>query len=343
MTPRRRSHYLGALCFASLAASGVLAQAPSAAFDPHPVPAGTLRIWGDTYMSSVVLAWEEHFRRYHPDVQFVTQLMGTDTAMPGLYGGVADLALFGRESNGAESDGFLHSLQYKPLQLRLMAGSLDAPGKSYAPVLFVRKGNPLDRLTVAQADALFGCGQPGQSAPARTWGDLGLEGEWKDKPIHLYAFDIESGTGAFFLRKLQGESQKMNWEIIREFSDGRHADGTAYDAGQQTMDALKADPYGLAVSGLHYADGDVKPLALAAVAGSPYVYATRETVIDGTYPLARMTYAFFNQPSGQPVPPLVKEFMRFFYSDEGQGLISAEPGFLPLPPQDAKQQVLALH
>ena len=342
MTPRRRSHYLGALCFASLAASGVLAQAPSAAFDPHAVPAGTLRIWGDTYMSSVVLAWEEHFRRYHPDVQFVNQLMGTDTAMPGLYGGVADLALFGRESNGAESDGFLHSLQYKPLQLRLMAGSLDAPGKSYAPVLFVRKGNPLDRLTVAQADALFGCGQPGQSAPARTWGDLGLGGEWKDKPIHLYAFDMESGTGVFFLRKLQGESKKMNWEIIREFSDGRHADGTAYEAGEQTMDALKTDPYGLAVSGLQYADGDVKPLALAAAAGSPYVYATQGTVIDGTYPLARMTYAFVNQPPGGSVPPLIKEFLRFVYSNEGRKVVLDSQGFLPLTKDDASQQLTSI-
>jgi phosphate transport system substrate-binding protein len=326
----------------SVAASGVLAQAPSAAFDPRPVQAGTLRIWGDTYMSSVVLAWEEHFRHYHPEVHFDNRLMGTDTGMPGLYGGVADIALFGRESNGTESDGFLHSLEYKPLELHLMAGSLDAPGKSYAPVLFVQKSNPLDRLTVAQADALFGCGQPGQGTPPRTWGDLGLGGEWKDKPIHLYAFDMESGTGAFFLRKLQGESKKMNWEIIREFSDGRHADGTAYDAGQQTMDALKADPYGLAVSGLHYADGDVKPLALAAAAGSPYIHASRETVIDGTYPLARMTYAFVNQPPGSSVPPMVKEFLRFVYSDEGQKVVLDSEGFLPLTIDDAARQLTSI-
>ena len=342
MTPRRRSHYFGGLCIASLAASSIIAQAPSAGFDPHVVPAGTLRIWGDTYMSSVVLAWEDHFRRYHPDVQFVNQLMGTDTAMPGLYGGVADIALLGRESNGTESDGFLHSLQYKPLELHLMSGSLDAPGKSYAPVLFVQRSNPLDRLTLAQADALFGCGQPGPGAPLRTWGDLGLGGEWKDKPIHLYAFDMESGTGVFFLRKLQGESKKMNWEIIREFKDGRHPDGTAYDAGEQTMDALKSDPYGLAVSGLQYAGDDVKPLALAAAAGSPYVYATQRTVVDGTYPLARMTYAFVNRPPGAPVPPLVKEFLRFVYSDEGQKVVLDSHGFLPLTKDDASQQLTSM-
>ncbi len=337
MTLGKHFYYLGTLCLAALAASNVNAQAPSAAFDPHPVSAGTLRIWGDTYMSSVVQAWEEHFRRYHPDVRFETQLMGTDTAMPGLYGGIADLALFGRESNATESDGFLHSLQYKPLELHLMTGSLDVPGMSYAPVLFVLKDNPLEKLTLAQADSVFGCGQPGV-VPARTWGDLGLGGEWKDKPIHVYALDMEAGTGAFFLHALQGESKKMNWAIVREFSDGRRPDGTSYEASEQAMDALLRDRYGLAVSSLRYAGGEAKALAVSA-GGRASVSATRETLIDGSYPLARLTYAFVNQPPGKPVPALVKEFLRFVYSDEGRKVVSDSHGFLPLTQADAVRQV----
>jgi phosphate transport system substrate-binding protein len=293
-------------------------------------------------MSSVVVVWEERFHRYHPEVKFETSLMGTDTAMPAIYTGVADIALFGRESNQTENDGFLHTLQYKPLQLWLMTGSLDAPAKSYAPVLFVHKDNPLEKLTLAQADSIFGCGQPGQSAPARTWGDLGLGGEWKDKPIHLYTFDTESGTGLFFQHKLQGESKKINWPVIREFPDTRHTDGTSYEAGEQTMDALMRDRYGLAVSSLRYAKSDVKVVALAATSGSAYVQASRETLIDGSYPLTRMTYVFVNQPPGQSVSPLVKEFLRFVYSEEGQGLIEESHGFLPLTKEAAAKQVLLL-
>jgi phosphate transport system substrate-binding protein len=326
---------------ACCSAANAGAQAPRA-FEPHAVASGTLRLWGDPYMASIVRAWEVHFRKYHPGVHFENLLMGTDTAMPALYGGIADLALLGRESNTTENDGFLHSLQYKPLQLHLMSGSLDAPGKSFAPVLFVHSSNPLTQLTLTQADAVFGAGQPGSAAPAKTWGELGLEGEWKNKPLHLYALDMDSGTGTFMLRKLQGESKKMNWAIIREFADARRPDGTAYDAAEQTMDALRQDPLGLAVSSLHYADADVKPLALAATASGPFVQASRETVIDGTYPLARMTYVFVNQPPGQPVPALAKEFLRFVYSEEGQQIISAEPGFLPLSRSDASQQSLVL-
>jgi phosphate transport system substrate-binding protein len=340
-----RSFCIVALCICSLVDvnTGVVAQTQSAGFDAHPVPSGTLRIWGDTYMSSVVLAWEEHFRHYHPDVQFETQLMGTDTAMPGLYTGKADIALFGRESNTTENDGFLHTMQYRPLRLRLMTGSLDVPGKSYAPVLFVHKDNPLDKLTLAQVDSVFGCGQPSHNAPARTWGDLGLGGEWKDKPIRLYTFDLESGTGIFFLHALQGDSKKMNWEIIHEYSDRRRPDATSYEAGEQTMDALQRDRYGLAVSNLRYANSDVKALMLAAASESQYVPASRETLGNGSYPLTRMTYAFVNQPPGQPVPALVKEFLRFVYSDEGQKVALESQGFLPLTKQDASQQVILMH
>jgi phosphate transport system substrate-binding protein len=338
---RLRSLAITALGILLAAAIGAVASAESP-FEPHGVAAGTLRIWGDTSMSSVLVAWEEHFHRYHPEVKFETNLMGTDTAMPAVYTGVADIALLGRESNQTENDGFLHTLQYKPLQLRLMAGSLDTPGKSYALVLFVDKDNPLEKLTLAQADSIFGCGQPGQSAPAQTWGDLGLGGEWKDKPIHLYTFDTESGTGLFLQHKLQGESKKMNWPVIREFPDARRTDGTSYEAGEQTMDALLRDPYGLAVSSVRYANSDVKAVALAATSGSVYVQASRETLIDGSYPLTRMTYAFVNQPPGQSVSPLVKEFLRFVYSEEGQGLIEESHGFLPLTKEAAAKQALLL-
>lgn len=289
-------------------------------------------------MNSVVRALEERFHRIHPGVYFDNRLMGTDTAMPGLYNGEADLALFGRESNTTENDGFLHTLLYPPLRLRLMNGSLDSEGKSYAPVLFVAEANPLRGLTLAQVDAALGCGQPGQGAPVRTWGDLGLTGDWKDKPVHVYTFDITSGTGIFLLHRLQGDSRKMNWAIVREFSNTHHSDGSAYPAGQQTIDALRNDPYGIAVSGLQYARRGVRALALAATATSPYIMATKTTVIDGSYPLARMTYVFVNRPPNQPVASLVKEFLQFVYGNEGRQVVAAQPGFLPLSSPDADRQ-----
>ena len=289
-------------------------------------------------MQPVVLAWEQRFRQHHPEVQFENRLMGTDTAMSGLYTGNADIALLGRDSNTTENDGFLHTLQYPPLKLRLMTGSLEVPGESYAPVLFVHKELPLEKLTLAQVDFLIGCGQP-HTVPPRTWGDLGLTGIWKDKPIHVYTYDAETGTGLFLLTALQGGSRKMNWQIIREFRNGSHIDGTRYDAGEQIMDALMKDPYGLAISSLRYANPQVKVLKLARTQDSEYVAPTRESLIDGSYPLTRMTYAFLNRRPKTGVPPLTAEFLRFIYSDEGRTLVKEQNGFLPLTTKDAADQL----
>src|SRR6266851_608140 len=115
--------------------------------------AGTIRIWGDDNMSGVTLAWEKGFQKYHPQVNFETKLMGSATAMPGIYTGVADLALIGRETNTTDNDGFLHVLQYRPLRFELMTGSLDVPGKSCALAIFVHTDNPLSKLALTQLNA----------------------------------------------------------------------------------------------------------------------------------------------------------------------------------------------
>ena len=138
--------------------------------------------------------------------------------------------------------------------------------------------------------------------------------------ICVYTYDAETGTGLFLLTVLQAGSRKMNWQIIREFHNGSHIDGTSYNAGEQIMDALMKDPYGLAISSLHYTNPQVKVLKLARTQDSEYVTPTRETLINGSYPLTRMTYAFLNRQPNTSLAPLTAEFLRFIYSDEGRKL-----------------------
>ena len=292
-------------------------------------------------MAGVVVALEQRFQKLHPDVRFQNQLLGTDSAMPALYGGLADLALFGREPNQTEHDGFLHSLQYEPVRLNFLVGALDAEGHSFAPVIFVGKDNPLARLTLAQLDRVLGCGQD-DAAPVRTWGDLGVTGPWAQRPVHVYTFDMESGPGTFVLEKLQGPSKKMNWPIIREFRDMERKDGSVYPAGEQTVDALASDPDGLAVSGLRYAIPSVKAIPLSANGRAAYVSPTAESLAEGTYPLTRLTYVFLNKPPGQALRPVLREFLRFLYGDDARHIIAAQNGFLPLSRADAARQLQAI-
>ncbi len=298
-----------------------------------------LRIWGDTDMGEILSIWEVAYEQQHPAARFENHLLGTDTAIPALYGGLADIALLGREPNQTEHDGFLHSMHYEPLQLQITRGALDAAGHSYALAVFVSKDNPLQHLTIAQLALAFGCSR--RHPPARTWADLGLAGPAAHRPLHLYTFDMESGSGVFFLTRIQGPNRKMNWAAVRESRDIEQPDGTILSAGEQTIKALLADSEGLAISGLRYADSPdhstkIKAVALATAVSGPYVLPTRETVINATYPLTRTTYAFADQPPGKPLKPSVRDFLRFVLSRDAQlRLLSAQPNFLPLSVADA--------
>ncbi|MFI5336169.1 MAG: PstS family phosphate ABC transporter substrate-binding protein, partial [Opitutales bacterium] len=255
------------------------------------------------------------------------------TAMPGLYAGKADLALLGRENNITDDNGFGRVKLYAPRRFELMTGSLATEGKAPALVVLVHRDNPLARLTLAQLDALFSCEHRRSPATLRTWGQLGLTGEWADRPIHLYGYDAETGTGQYFARTVLGGSRKLNWENFREFKNSRNLDGTALPASQQILEALRADPWGLAVGSLRYADERVKALPLAADDGSPFVSATADTLISRAYPLTRLTYAFVDQPPGRPLDPKVKEFLRYIFSRQGQDDILRDRGYLPLKPE----------
>ncbi len=332
---------VGLFCAAS---SQSRAENPAAlpAYEPGAAIAGTLRIWGDEYMSAVVKYWAEGFKKYHPQIKVEAQLLGTATAMPSLYLGAGDLALFGRETNVTDNDGFLHNMQYRPLQLELMNGSLDVPGKSYALAIFVHKDNPLSQLTLPQLDAIFGCEHLRGLANIRTWGQLGLDGDWKDKPIHLYGYNVETGTGMFFLHTVLLDSRKMYWDQLKEFKDIKNPDGSKYESGQQIIDVMQNDRYGIAVSSVRYANPEVKAIALAAKEGSPYYQATREAIVSRQYPLSRQTYAFVNRPPGMPVDPKVKEFLRYVLSREGQEDVSRDHGYLPLSNEILAEQLKKL-
>lgn len=304
---------------------------------------GTIRIWGDDNMSGVASAWEKGFQKFHPQVNFETRLMGTATAMPGIYTGVADLALIGRETNTTDNDGFLHVLQYRPLRFELMTGSLDEPGKAYALAIFVRKDNPLSKLTLTQLDAVFGCEHRRGRDNIRTWGQLGLAGEWKNKLINLYSYDAETGTGLFFLHAVLADSRKMNWENLKEFKDIRMLSGSTYESGQQIIDALRKDRFGLAVSSVRYANPQVKAISLAARDDGPYFIATMENLISRKYPLTRITYAFVNQQPDKQIDPKVREFLRYIFSLEGQEDIARDHGYLPLSQEAIREQLMKLN
>ena len=320
--------------------------AEPAPLDPYQPPVNatsTIRIWGDRHLESLTRAWAAAYRTAHPEINFEINLLGNGTAMPALYLGRADLAFFGRDLIVTDKDGFNHVMKYDPLRVELGTGSLDIPGHATALALFVHHDNPLARLTLAQVDAIFSAARRrGAPAALRTWGDLGLTGEWARQPIHLYADDTQSMAALFFQRVVLGDSRMMNWEHFTEFVDIRHSDGTVTVAAEQSMAALRADRYGLAVSNLHYADAQVRVLALAEKEGGDYLAPTTETLTSRRYPLVRPIFVCANQPPGRPLDPKVRDFLRFIVSPEGQQVVARDGQYLPLMPAAAHAELAKL-
>jgi phosphate transport system substrate-binding protein len=164
----------------------------------------------------------------------------------------------------------------------------------------------------------------------------GVKGAWSDRAIHAYLYDSSTGTGAFLQQTVMGGDDRWNWAVVREFKDILRPNGTVYAAGRQIVDALRKDPNGLAVSTLGYARAGGKALALSADGDA--VVLSRESLSNGTYPLARGVYIDVNRKPGSPIDARVKEFLSFILSEEGQDLVRRQGDYLPLSESTAREQ-----
>jgi phosphate transport system substrate-binding protein len=299
---------------------------------------GMIRVWGDDRMETLMSYWQEGFRKFHPDVRFETKLMGTGTGMAGLYTGVADLALMGRDSTSSEIMAFEWVFRYKPLGIEVTTGSLNVPGKTFAVTVFVHKDNPLSKLTLTQLDAIFGSEHLRGPRNIRTWGELGLTGDWKDKPIHPYGYDVETGTGWFFRQAVFKGSDKWNCDV-KEFADAKRPDGADVDAGGRILEALAQDRYGIAYSNLGFMNQQVKPIAIATSDGGPFYEATKDNLIQRKYPLTRAASIYVNRAPGKKLDPKVQEFLCYVLSKEGQQQVVREGDFLPLTEEIIREQL----
>jgi phosphate transport system substrate-binding protein len=168
-------------------------------YHPGPAVSGTIRNWGNNYIPALMKDWEDGFRNYHPDIRFETNLKGTEAAVAGLYGGIADVAFVGREVYDAERRGFENRFGYQPSIVQISSGSYNTPHKTFALMAFVHKDNPLTKLTMVQLDAIFGCElRQGAPQPIRSWGQLGISREWAQKPVHVYGYNFDTGMARFF-------------------------------------------------------------------------------------------------------------------------------------------------
>lgn len=315
-------------------------------YKPEQQVSGRISLWGHgnvrlPWMRHLVRLWEKGFQRFQPNVTFDFQMYGTSSGVPALFNGLGNLAILGEEILPGEVSAFERVKGYPPLGIEIATGSFDVRNFDYAQQFFVNKENPLNRITLAQVDAIFGAEHRRGLRNIRAWGQLGLPGNWADKSITPYGWAIDDSFGLYMEEYVLGGSHRWNC-ALHEYIHKYMPDGSIYDHGQQILDALAKDRYGIAVSNIRYAGPSVRPLALAATAEGPYVQASKETLIDHSYPLARTIPAVIDRKPGTPVDPKIKEFLRFILSRDGQAIINQDGRYLPLSPRLIAEQLRKL-
>lgn len=318
-------------------------------YQPTQRISGTIRNFGSE-LNGLVKLWEAGFRRVQPDAQFEDTFPSSDAWASGLEAGIADIGTSGREPVLTEYLSFYETFSYNPLEITVATGAYDIKGKTWAEVIYVNKDNPITKLTLKQLDGIFGSERTGgfrgfkwypqygrgANDNIRTWGQLGLTGEWADKPIQTYGYASTGMTNFFQLKVFNGgDKWNENYRQYVEYGTKMLADGPGGVTGSikhMLTDELSKDKYGIAWTGIpHAADvSGVKPLALAEAEGRPYVMATRESVQNRTYPLTRSIYFFLKRQPGQPLDPKQKEFLRYILSRQGQEDVVKNGNYLPL-------------
>ena len=282
---------------------------------------GNLSSVGSDTLNNVMTLWAENFKKEYPNVRIQIEGKGSSTAPPALISGTAQLGPMSREMKPTELDEFEKKFGYPPTKVRVAIDAL---------AVYVNKDNPLEQLTLQQVDAVFSKTRScGGTADLGTWGALGLSGAWAQKPVSLYGRNSASGTYGFF---------KEHALCNGDFRDTvKEQPGSA-----SVVQGVSEDMYGIGYSGIGYKTSGVKSLALAAKDGAPFVSTDPANVYAGKYPLARFLYVYVNQPPNKPADPLVKQFLAFVLSQEGQTIV-VKDGYLPLTAKMVEQEKGVLH
>jgi phosphate transport system substrate-binding protein len=280
---------------------------------------GNLKSIGSDTLNNLMTLWSEGFRSQYPNVKIEIEGKGSSTAPPALISGTAHFGPMSRPMKSAEIDTFEKKYGYKPAAVRSAVDAL---------AVFVHKDNPIKCLSLQQVDAIFSKNRKGGMKEAiATWGQVGLTGEWANKPISLYGRNSASGTYGYF-------------KEVALFN-GDYKDAVKEQPGSSTVvQGVASDKFAIGYSGIGYKTADVRAVPLSAKTGGKCVEAIAESAYAGDYPLARFLYIYVNINPNQKLDPLRAEFIKYIYSKQGQQVVIKD-GYFPVTAAIREQDLKA--
>jgi phosphate transport system substrate-binding protein len=258
----------------------------------------TIENKGSDTLVNLALAWAEAYVQVKPEVRISVTGGGTGTGIAAMLNGTVDIANASREMKPEE----MIAAKDKGMtpQQFIVAGD--------AIAVIVNPENPVQQLTLQQISDIY-------TGKIRNWRDVGGE----NRPIVLLSRESNSGTYTYFLEnviRLGKKSDLLFWPdtLLMPSSEGISAE-------------VRQNPNAIGYDGLGYVTPDQKMIAVAKDGKAPHVLPSKDTALDGTYPIARALYMYTpDAPSDE-----VKAYLDWVRT-EGQVMV-ADLGFVPLPRQ----------
>ena len=281
---------------------------------------GNLSSVGSDTLANLMTLWAEEFKRIYPNVNIQIQAAGSSTAPPALTEGTSNIGPMSRKMKSKELEAFEKKFGYKPTAIRV---SIDALA------VYVNKDNPIKGMTIPQVDAVFSSTRKcGGKKDVNQWGDLGMESSWKQRKVQLYGRNSVSGTYGYFKKKGLCKGDYKN--SVNE------QPGSA-----SVVQSITSSLNGIGYSGIGYKTSGVRAVPLAKKEGQPFVDATADNAISGSYPLSRFLYIYVNKHPNKPLAPMEREFLKLVLSKAGQNVV-VKDGYIPLPAKVAEKELSKL-
>lgn len=307
---------------------------------PHP-DANLIRVWGFDGMKPLFLRWETAYTKQHPGVRFLNTFHGPASAMAGLYNGVADIVVMGRELWPVDTMAYRWVFQRQPFGIVVVTAGLNAPAQAFTPMVIVNRENPLASISLAQLDAIYGSEHRAAPANARTWGDLGLTGEWASRPIHAFGYSPEDALGVYIRHDVLRSDFKPRLDSHLLSDRDPAVQSKNLSAAERIARAVAVDP-----DAIGYTKADVLRPTLKAIAiegaTPPAIDANADTIAAHRYPLTRTLSLYVNRAHDKPLAPAIDSFLHYVLSPEAQTEVQSAEGFLPLTPVLAQHELQRL-
>ena len=249
------------------------------------------RVKGSDTLLPLTQELAEEYLEEHPEGEVIVTGGGSGVGIAALMENTTDIAMASRRIKFGEKMKFAEA----GLQAREVIVAYDALA------VVVNPSNPVTQLTREQLEDIF-------RGKITNWKEVGGE----DRKIVVYSRETSSGTYEFFKESVLDNKNYMSSILSMP------ATGAIIQSVKQTKGAI-------GYIGLAYLNRYVKPLAVSYDGGEHYAVPSVETAADGSYPIVRPLYYYYDAAKEQTV----SSFISYALSPEGQKSV-LEQGFVPV-------------